>query len=158
MARTALFRSEVIGRLKELLDAAGIARTDGTAQVQVLRHEPSNMDLEDEVVWFGDTTGELSTPFMKAGRKVIQDEFTLDVWFAVVSPGAEASEAQDRAERLANAVCSFLQDDPSIDELDGVLHALAVGNYRLLSPVAREDGEGFGCAGQITVTAKTRIQ
>ena len=158
MARTALFRSQVIGRLKELLDAAGIARSDGTDSVQVLRHEPANMALEDEVVYFGDTTGDLSVPFMVAGRKVIDDMFTLDVWFAVASPGHEGDEAQDRAERLANAVADFLQDDPAIDDLEGVLWCTPTGTYRLLAPVAREDGEGFGCAGQLTVSVKARIQ
>ena len=158
MARTALFRSEVIDRLKELLDAAGIARTDGSDSVQVLHHEPATMNLEDEVVWFGETTGDVSVPFMVAGRKVLDDSFTVEVWFAVANPGNEGHEARVRAERLASGVADFLQDDPAIDDLDGILWCTPTGTYRLLAPVAREDGEGFGCAGQLTVSVKARIQ
>jgi hypothetical protein len=100
-------------------------------------------DLENEAVWFDGVTEGTVEPgpgAMKSGRKRRQDRFTITLQLAAGSATFSAEEAAERVQELYNAVENVCADNPTLDDLDGVQHAVQNGTTTGPEPVAMESG------------------
>jgi hypothetical protein len=80
--------------------------------------------VEREHVFVVKTTGARNVVFLEAGRKTIEDNFTITFAFWTSTPGLETLEADDRVEQLSNALLDVLADDPALGDLDGLMWAV----------------------------------
>lgn len=84
--------------------------------------------LEREAVWVARVTGSITFPFMMAGRKIRDDEFTVTVLFMSGKPGTTLAESDARAEVLWSALDDILAADQtlSIDGVEWLLEGVTV--------------------------------
>ena len=80
-------------------------------------------DAEREHVFVVRTAGRRQVAFLEAGRKTIEDDFTISFVFMAATPGADTLEADDRVEYMSTALSDVLADDPSLGDLDGLMWA-----------------------------------
>ena len=81
-------------------------------------------DAEDEHVFVVGIRGRRQVAFLEAGRKTVEDDFTISFVFQAATPGADTLEAGDRVEQMAVALADVLADDPSLGDLDGLMWAV----------------------------------
>jgi hypothetical protein len=113
-------RDEIIARLNGRQELVG---TDGH-RIPVDPGDPGR-NQEREHVWVEDINGEREVAFLEAGRKTIDDRFTITFAFVAHQPGADVLEATDRVEIMGHALEHVLADDPSLGDLDGLVWAKA---------------------------------
>jgi hypothetical protein len=129
MTATTSIRTQVRGELitrmtphPALVSAAGL-------RVPITPGLPGDK-IEREHVFVARITGTRKVTFLQAGRKTIEDDFTITFVFMVSIPGATTLEADDRVEVMASALEDVLADDPALADaqgvpLDGLLWAVA---------------------------------
>ncbi|MGE3620748.1 MAG: hypothetical protein AB7L84_09825 [Acidimicrobiia bacterium] len=88
-------------------------------------------DLEDECVWVGSSTGARSVQALRSARKRVHDEFDVDVWIAVTTPGASQEQAHERCEELAGFVCDVVAGDPHLGALAGLTGGASAGEFTI---------------------------
>lgn len=117
-------RDEIIRRLNNHPD---LVSPDGQ-RVPISPGLPGKA-VEREHVFVVRITGEREVAFMEAGRKTVNDEFTISFVFMTAEPGAEVLEATDRVEQMAGALEDILADDPALstggEPLDGLMWAVS---------------------------------
>jgi hypothetical protein len=118
-------RDELIARLNAHPALVG---TDGQ-RVPVSPGLPGK-NIEREHVFVVQITGQRQVRFLEAGRKTIDDEFTITWVFMTAQPGAETLEADDRVEQMGGALEDVLADDPGLSDaqgepMDGLLWAVS---------------------------------
>lgn len=74
-------------------------------------------------VWIDRATGTWTFPFMQAGDKTLDDQFTIRVIFQASSPGDSIAETDARAELYAMAFGLLIAADPSLGGMDGLMAA-----------------------------------
>lgn len=74
--------------------------------------------------WISQTTGTVTFPFIMAGRKSRDDEFTMTVTFQASGPADSRNEADDRVESYAAAFEDLIAEDPSLGDMDYLMHAI----------------------------------
>jgi hypothetical protein len=105
--------------------------------VQVTYGRPADSMLQRECVWVGRATGTDRVPTIKAGRKAREERYAVDVVFWVAKPRGTTQEAETRAFELLESAENVLADDPSLGNLDGLVHATA-GTWEADADVANE--------------------
>lgn len=86
--------------------------------------------IEREHVFVPRITGERKVRFMEAGRKTVDDDFTITVVFMTAQPGAGIDESDDRVEQMGGALEDVLADDPGLNDendqpMDGLMWAVS---------------------------------
>jgi hypothetical protein len=118
-------RDEIIARLnahQALVDADG-------QRVPVDAGDPGGR-IQREHVWVAGITGRREVAFLEAGRKTIDDQFTIVFLFMATIPGADTLEVDDRVEVMGGALEDVLAEDPALSDaggqpLDGLLWAVS---------------------------------
>lgn len=85
----------------------------GLAGIQVSYAHPGDK-LEPDSIWMGDVRGHHEIAALRAGRKVRNEEYTLDVIVSVLKAGGDVQDAEDRAFVLFIEVEGALADDPRL--------------------------------------------
>lgn len=85
---------------------------------------PPGQRIEREHVFVARTTGRRQVAFLEAGRKTVEDDFTITFVFWASRPGDTGSEADDRVEQMATSIEDVLADDPTLGNLDGLFWAV----------------------------------
>lgn len=107
-------RDEIIARLAEQPALAG---ADGHT-VTITPGLPGGT-IELEHVFVVRITGTRSVKFLEAGRKTVEDDFTITFVFMTATPGADTLEADDRVEVMSSALEDVLAEDPALADTDG---------------------------------------
>jgi hypothetical protein len=123
MATTSI-RTIVRDELIDRLNAQQQLVTSDGRRVPVDPGDPGDKQ-EREHVWVETIAGTREVAFLEAGRKTIDDQFTITFVFAVMNPGATVHDATGRAEQMGYALEDVLADDPSLGDLDGLVWAKA---------------------------------
>ncbi|HET7486839.1 MAG TPA: hypothetical protein VFJ85_02855 [Acidimicrobiales bacterium] len=121
--------------------------------LQVTDGRPQDSMLMRESVWVGDVTGTSTIPVMKAGRKIREERYQVEVWHWIAKPRGTLAEVRARAIALWNLSASALADDPRLGALDGVQWATE-GDFELRSDFA---AEGPWAALRSTVSVVARL-
>lgn len=112
-------RDEIISRLNEhpnLLGSDGHRVTVSPGLV--------GGDVEREHVFVARISGRRQVAFLEAGRKTVEDDFTISFVFMTATPGADTLSADDRVEQMSVALSDVLADDPALGDLDGLMWAV----------------------------------
>lgn len=126
----------------------------GLSGIQVEPTHPGAA-IEEETIFLGDAhDGKHEIANLKAGRKSRNEEFTLDVYVAVLTPGNSATEAEQRAFALLGEVESMLADDPRVGLAASVLQSAEGGDWEeSLEP----EELGWTCALRFEVKCRARL-
>lgn len=100
--------------------------------------------IEREHVFVARITGRREVRFLEAGRKTVEDDFTITFVFMTSLPGATTLEVDDRVEVMSGALEDVLADDPALSDdqgepLDGLMWAVA-GTWDGPDPELTDDG------------------
>lgn len=106
-------RDEILARLAAQSDLEGVKIDPGLP----------GKNIEREHVFVARITGQRNVAFLEAGRKTIDDDFTISFIFWVANPGSDTLEADDRVEQMSMCLLDVLADDPSLGDLDGLMWA-----------------------------------
>lgn len=79
--------------------------------------------LERDHAWIERVQGTVDYPLMTADRKFRNDRFTVRVIFQSMRPGDSIAETDDRVEAMYAALEDLLANDPSLNEMPGVIAA-----------------------------------
>lgn len=101
--------------------------------VQVKYGQPAAIEKARECVWIGDTEGTHTVPVLTAGRKRREEDYTITVFVEVVKDRGTLEDAEDRCEQITHAVEDVLANDPSLGNVDGLVHAYADGDFSLVT-------------------------
>lgn len=107
-------RDEIIARLAIQPDLEGVKIDSGLP----------GKNIEREHVFVARIAGQRRVVFLQAGRKTIEDVFTITFIFWVANPGNDTLEADDRAEVMAMCLLDVLAEDPSLGDLEGLMSAV----------------------------------
>jgi hypothetical protein len=77
-------------------------------------------EMQAELIWITDLTGQISMPFMVAGRKTRDDHFEIPLQIRV-SNRANRDDTLSRVIQLVAAVQDILADDPTLGDLDSLV-------------------------------------
>jgi hypothetical protein len=86
----------------------GIASHPDLGGVQVTSGMPGS-DTDAESIFCGDVTGTLTVPLMMAGRKIVDDRFTIRV-YATVTGHTDHDTCGQRITEITGAVVDWMQD------------------------------------------------
>lgn len=103
-----LVRDEIIARLRLQPDLEGVRIDPGLP----------GKNIEREHVFVASITGRREVAFLQAGRKTIDDTFTISFIFWVANPGSDTLEADDRAEQMSMCLLDVLAEDPGLGTLE----------------------------------------
>lgn len=112
-------RDEIITRINQ---HQALLRSDGQ-RVKVDPGDPGGT-IENEHVWVVRITGRRVITLLEAGRKTVDDDFTISFVFQAATPGASTLEADDRVEYMSTALSDVLANDPSLGDLEGLFWAV----------------------------------
>lgn len=104
-----------------LVDLLTTAISDTT--VQVVYGRPQDSLVKAEFVHVADVSYSANIANIKAGRKAYDENYTVDVVIAVGKPRGTSEDAETRAFALFEYLRDLLADDPSLDEVDGLIWA-----------------------------------
>jgi len=94
-------------------------------EVQVSDGRPPTGELRPECVYVADADGRDTVPVHKSGRKEREEDYQLAVIVSVHLDQGTVAQAKARAFELLAAVEDVLADDPSLGDVDGLIHATA---------------------------------
>lgn len=80
--------------------------------------------LERNHVWVDRVVGTVSFDLIMAGRKLRDDQFTVRLIFQASGPGDSIAETDARVESYCAALEDLIAEDPSLDGMDGLIHAV----------------------------------
>lgn len=126
---------------------------DALAGVQISDTHPGDA-REVESVYLGEARGDDRIPTIRAGRKVRQEAYTLDVWFDCAGDGPTAKTASERAWAFFGELEDILADDPSLGLAPPFWAALADWTETIFFDEARR---GFGSLLRAGVHCKARL-
>lgn len=106
-------------------------------EVLVVYARPADAQVKRRMVYFGDSSFTSAIANIKAGRKQRDHRGTADLVIAVSKPRGTAQEAEEEALTLLEAVEDELADDPTIGDLDGLVHA-TLGEVRVTPDYSNE--------------------
>lgn len=81
--------------------------------VEITNGWPGNVQLNH--VWTGRTTGTVTFPFIQAGDKTRDDEFTIEWWFKAEGPAETMAQVEARAESYCSAFEDLIAQDAGLD-------------------------------------------
>lgn len=111
--------------------------------------------LGREAVWISRTSGQITYPFMMAGRKTRDDEFTVTVMFMAGSPGNTIEEADARVEVLWSALDDVFANDQTLS-VDGAVWTLEGATVE--GPTGEFTDEGAVSFIQAEIEVKARYE
>jgi hypothetical protein len=144
--------SSTVPALRSALLAALQARP-ALASVQVEFSHPGDTD-ENETVYLGEVRGSSTIPVLRAGRKVREERYTIDVWIDVAADGPTAEGASERAYALYGELEDILADDPTLG-LAAPFRAM-VGDFSE-TLMFDESRRGWGSLLRVGVDCETRL-
>jgi hypothetical protein len=80
-------------------------------------------------VWTGQVTGTVTFPFIQAGNKTRDDEFTIEFWLKAEGPAESVADVEARAESYASAFEDLIARDAGLD---------GMGDERVIDAVLEE--------------------
>lgn len=108
-------------------------------------------------IWLVAGEGDVDIPVMRAGRKVRDDSFGIDVWCVHVGEGdPDGLVTAAGAEQLGSAVDDLLADDPHL-QVDDIDHVLTVTLERADGPDVAMTDTGYEAAMHLVVRAQVRM-
>lgn len=119
MTATTSIRTRVRDELITRMNAHAALVTAGGLRVPISPGLPGRA-IEREHVFVAQITGERKVAFLEAGRKTIEDDFTITFVFMAAQAGTTVLEATDRVEVMAGALEDILADDPALGDAQGV--------------------------------------
>lgn len=122
------------------------------AGVQVEPGWPGDQ-LAAEAIWVDGMDGQLTLPVMMAGRKIVDDKFLLTIVFHVTNR-TDLYDTQNRLSEMVSAALNVIQNDPGLDNFDGVLDS---DPPTIRGPVAALSPEGHVGYADLTVNVHSRI-
>lgn len=134
-------------------DALTTNSSVGGSGVQVSRGYPGESFIERESVYIDRITGAHAIANIKAGRKQRDETYAMTVVVAVVEDTGTVADVEDRAFELLAEVEDWLADDPSLGDVDGVVHATA-GDFRLFSDMTTN---GAACVIEFDINVAARL-
>lgn len=114
--------SSTLPAVKAALVSLGRAAINDN-DVQVTYSRPADSFLKRNCVWVGRATGTSRVPTIKAGRKAREENYSVEVVFWVAKPRGTAEECELQAHDYRAAFEDVLADDPSLGNVDGLVHA-----------------------------------
>lgn len=99
------------------------------APLTQLEHSPEvsqgwpGKNLARNHVWIDRVTGTVSFDLLMAGRKLRDDQFTVRLIFQAGGPGDSIAETDARVETYCAAFEDLIAEDPSLGDMDGLIHA-----------------------------------
>lgn len=108
--------------------------------------------VKPETIWVDFLGGPVSIPVMKAGRKERDDNFDIPLEIRVAN-NTSLDLTMARLTELVAAVEDILADDPSLDDLEGVIDA-EITNERMTCAETREGHLGFA---EVVVSVHSRL-
>lgn len=121
--------------------------------VQVSHGYPGEALIKREAVYVDRVTGQHSVANIKSGRKQRDEEYVVTVVVSVVRDKGTVADCEARAIDLLEEVEDTLADDPSLNDLDGVVHATA-GAFRLVSDYT---SGGPACVIEFDINVRARL-
>lgn len=79
--------------------------------------------IERQHVFVARISGTRHVAFLQAGRKTIEDDFTIAFVFMAAVPGSDIAENDALVEQMSNALLDVLADDPGLGDLEGLMWA-----------------------------------
>ncbi len=151
----ASIRTAVVTRIFELLKTRpSMVGADGEL-VQMTPGEPAGTTEREHVFVVLPVRGEREIVFMEAGRKTIEDNFTIPFLFQSAVPGSTLEECSARVEAMSNDLLDVLADDPTLGELDGLMWATEATTE---GPDAFQTDEGAVAFWRTDVECKARYE
>ncbi|HVV37587.1 MAG TPA: hypothetical protein VHC63_13340 [Acidimicrobiales bacterium] len=124
------------------------------AGVQISQGYPGESFIEREAIYTDRVTGRHEIANIKAGRKQRDENYALTLVVSVVSDAPEdVADVETRAFVLLQEIEDTLADDPSLGNVDGVVHAVA-GQFREL---ADPTTNGAACVIEFEVEVNARL-
>jgi hypothetical protein len=117
MTVTTSIRHSLKAHLVDLLSAA-----PGLAGVQIAYGFPGD-SMERECVYVARVTGTVEILLMQGGRKQRDDQFTITLIIQAGLDGGSEQASEERASEMYAVVENVLADDPSLDDVDGLIDA-----------------------------------
>lgn len=109
-------------------------------------------EIDGELIWVGDLSGDTSIPVSKAGRMIRDDFFDVPINFRV-NGRADVNATGRRLTEMLSAAEDYLADHVDLSDLDGVVSAEITGRQMGV----RETTDGPVGFGQITVQVHSRL-
>jgi hypothetical protein len=120
--------------------------------VQVVYGRPQDSLVKAQFVHVADVDYSAEIANIKAGRKQYDENYTVDVVFAVGKPRATSVDTEARAFALFEYLRDLLADDPSLGGVDGVVWAV------LESVDAATEHQGNVVVSVIVATVRVRAR
>lgn len=122
--------------------------------VQITHSYPGEAAIKREAIYLDrPVIGRHEIANMKAGRKQRNETYALPIGISVVKPKGTVADAEQRAFDLLQEIEDMLADDPSLGDVDGVVHATA-GDFRMVSDYT---SEGAACVITFDVDVDARL-
>lgn len=137
-------RAAIVEALK-----ANTALTD----VQVSHGYPGEAFVERESIYVDRVTGAHKVANIKAGRKQRDETYAVTVVIAVVNDDSSVAETEATALGYLQEVEDLVADDPSLGDVNGVVHATA-GDFRMLSDLT---ANGAACVIEFDINVTARL-
>lgn len=155
MATNHSIRTTTVTRMFELLAAGPAMLKDDGTRVPTTPGEPGAEVEREHVFVVLPIRGDRHIVFMEAGRKTVEDNFTIPVLFQSAVPGASLEECCARVEAMSNDLLDVLANDPTLGELDGLMWA---NEATTEGPDAYQTDEGAVAFWRTDVECKARYE
>jgi hypothetical protein len=129
-------KAYVIDQLTPLLDAEAT-----TEHPLAVSHGWPGKHLQRNHIWADRITGTVSFDLVMAGRKLRDDQFTIRFVFQASAPGGSLAETDARVEAYCSVFCDLIAVDPSLGDMDGLIHAV-FGDSSIEGPTGEFTDEG----------------
>lgn len=115
---------------------------------------PPEIDKTRECIYIARTEGTHTVPVLTAGRKRGEEDYKITVVAEVIWDRGTAEAADARCWELMGAVRDVIANDPSLGNVDGLIHAVLDGEVRTevgwnTGPIARIEAE-VSCLSRLT--------
>lgn len=132
---------------------ARLSAVQALGEIQLNVGYPGESFIEREAIYTDRVSGEHRIANIKAGRKHRDEEYKLTVVVSVVNDFGGVTDAETRAFELLQYVEDELADDPSLGDVDGVVHATP-GEFRELSDPTTN---GAACVIEFDINVTARL-
>lgn len=135
-------------RIVSLLTANG-----ALSGVQISHGYPGEGLIKRKSIYVDRVTGRHTIANIKSGRKQRDEEYTVTVGIAVIRDKGTIAAAESEAFDMLEEVEDMVADDPSLGDLDGIVHATA-GEFRVFSELT---SGGPACVIEFDIDVRARL-
>lgn len=131
-----------------------LAASIDDSDVQVHYGRPQDSLVRREAVFVADVSYTATVANIKAGRKHYDEDYTVDVLFAVGKPRSTNEDSETRAFALFEHLRDVLADDPSLGGVDGLIWAVLDS----VDAATTQSGEAAVSVIEATVRCRGRVE